>query len=75
MKVLSLNKVENIVEKGEIGHYEHFNHLPQWFQKSSAEKHEKSPKVRALFMNSIEKNVAREIAYNEQFIYLPQRVQ
>ena len=30
------NRVENIVEKGEIAHYEQFLLLPQCFQKSTA---------------------------------------
>ena len=36
MKVLPLQKVENIVAKGEIAHYEQFLILPQCFQMSSA---------------------------------------
>ena len=36
MAVQSLEKVENIVTKGEIAHHEQFLLLPQCFQKSSA---------------------------------------
>ena len=36
MKVYFLNRVENIVAKREIAHYEQFIVLPQCFQKSSA---------------------------------------
>ena len=35
-KVQLLNRVENIVEEGEIAHYEPFLLFPQCFQKSSA---------------------------------------
>ena len=36
MKFNLWNKVEIIVAKGEIAHYEQFLLLPQWFQKLSA---------------------------------------
>ena len=36
MKTFLLNRVENIVAKGEISHYEQFDLLSQCFQKSSA---------------------------------------
>ena len=38
MKLSSLNRVENIVTKGEIAHPEQLLLLSQWFQKSSAAK-------------------------------------
>ena len=36
MKALLLNRVEIVVAKGEIDHYEQILHLPQLCQKSSA---------------------------------------
>ena len=41
MKTLLLNRVENIVAKGEIAHYEQFLLLLQCLQKSSAEEDQK----------------------------------